>query len=256
MGVFATYIGTASVLLEIDGLQLLTDPVFDPPGKRYSLGFGTSSVKLIGPALPAEALPPIDAILLSHDEHADNLDSAGRALLPKVGKVLTTQGGGRRLGGNAVGLAAWETSEIARGETRLRVTATPARHGWKWSLPIVGEVIGFSLEGASLRGPLYIAGDTVRFTGTSEVAKRLKPRLAFLHMGKVGFGITGPLRYTMSAQSAAAFAGELGAEIIVPIHFEGWTHFREGRAEAEAAFNAAGLGPRVRWLTPGVRTAL
>src|SRR6185295_19766641 len=60
-----THIGGPTTLLEVDGWRLLTDPTFDPPGRRYAFGWGTSSRKLTGPAIEASELPPIDAVLLS-----------------------------------------------------------------------------------------------------------------------------------------------------------------------------------------------
>jgi hypothetical protein len=72
-----TPLGAATVILEIDSLRLLTDPVFDPAGGRYSFGWGTGSKKLTAPAIAAEKLGRIDAVLLSHDHHGDNLDCAG-----------------------------------------------------------------------------------------------------------------------------------------------------------------------------------
>ncbi|MPY58587.1 MBL fold metallo-hydrolase, partial [Streptomyces spongiae] len=104
-----THIGGPTTLIEAAGWRLLTDPTFDPPGHRYSFGWATSSRKTSGPAVKASELPPLDAVLLTHDHHADNLDAAGRALLPEAGVVLTTPSGARRLGGNAHGLAPWQT---------------------------------------------------------------------------------------------------------------------------------------------------
>ena len=69
-----THIGGPTALIEIGGWRLLTDPTFDPPGRRYSFGWGTSSRKLAGPAIAAADLPPIDAVLLTHEHHGDNLD--------------------------------------------------------------------------------------------------------------------------------------------------------------------------------------
>ena len=88
-GVRLTHIGGPTVLIEVGGWRLLTDPTFDPPGRRYFFGWGTTSRKLAGPAIAAHDLPPIDAVLLSHDHHGDNLDPAGRALLPSAGVVVT-----------------------------------------------------------------------------------------------------------------------------------------------------------------------
>jgi L-ascorbate metabolism protein UlaG (beta-lactamase superfamily) len=251
-----THIGTATLVIEIGALRLLTDPAFDPPGKHYTFGFGTGSDKLLGPAIPADQLGRIDGVLLSHDQHADNLDTAGRALLPGCGQILTTRGGGRRLGGQALGLAAWESREIGTGTVKVRVTATPARHGPPGSLPLAGEVIGFLLEWDGPQSPLYVSGDTVYFGGTAEVARRHRPRVAVLHIGGAAFRISGPIRYTLDGKEAAQLAGELGAATVVPVHYDGWSHFRETRMATERAFAAAGLAERVRWLTPGIPTEI
>lgn len=85
-----THLGGPTVLVELDGWRLLTDPTFDPPGRRYHFGWGTSSTKTHGPALTPAEVGAVDAVLLSHDHHADNLDDAGRALLPDVPVVVTT----------------------------------------------------------------------------------------------------------------------------------------------------------------------
>ena len=98
-GVRLTHIGGPTVLIEVDGWRLLVDPTFDAPGRRYAFGWGTSSRKVTGPAVAAADLLPIDVVLLSHDHHADNLDDAGRALLPSAGLVVTTAPGAARLGG-------------------------------------------------------------------------------------------------------------------------------------------------------------
>ncbi|HSB55273.1 MAG TPA: MBL fold metallo-hydrolase, partial [Gemmatimonadales bacterium] len=87
-----TYIGGPTILIEWRGLRLLTDPTFDPPGTSYPTPAYTLH-KTLGPAISAEKLGPVDAVLLSHDHHFDNLDHAGRALLPLARQVLTTRAG-------------------------------------------------------------------------------------------------------------------------------------------------------------------
>ncbi|MGE5750148.1 MAG: MBL fold metallo-hydrolase, partial [Gemmatimonas sp.] len=99
----ATYIGGPTALLEIAGLRLLTDPTFDPGGTEYRTPVYTLR-KTDSPAVAPDSLGPIDAVLLSHDHHFDNLDHAGRDLLSHVPLVLTTPIGAERLGGNARGL--------------------------------------------------------------------------------------------------------------------------------------------------------
>ena len=61
-----THICGPTVLLEVDGWRLLTDLTFDPPGRRYGFGWGSSSHKLTGPSIAPADLGPIDAVLLSH----------------------------------------------------------------------------------------------------------------------------------------------------------------------------------------------
>jgi L-ascorbate metabolism protein UlaG (beta-lactamase superfamily) len=99
-----------------------------PPRPPLQLRLGSSSHKLTGPALAATDLGAIDAVLLSHDHHGDNLDAAGRALLPAAGVVLTTTAGGGRLGGTARGLQPWATTLLeAPGRLTIQITATAHR---------------------------------------------------------------------------------------------------------------------------------
>src|SRR4051812_50189120 len=94
-----THIGGPAVLIEVGGWRLLTDPTFDPPGGSYRFGWGTGSVKLAGPAIPADEIGPIDAVLLTPEHHEDNLDPAGRAPPPGAGTVVTTVSRAGRLDG-------------------------------------------------------------------------------------------------------------------------------------------------------------
>ncbi|WP_326574135.1 MBL fold metallo-hydrolase [Streptomyces sp. NBC_00481] len=259
-GVRLTHIGGPTTLIEIGGLRLLTDPTFDPPGRRYAFGWGTSSRKTAGPALSAAELPPVDAVLLTHDHHGDNLDDAGRALLPGTETVLTTPSGARRLGGNARGLAPWDTWKLSSCDgTTVEVTATPARHGPPLSRPVVGEVTGFALGWPGQRyGVLWISGDTVLFEGVREVGRRLTVGTALLHLGGVGFPVTGPLRYTMTAAEAVSVCRLLRPRTVVPVHYEGWSHFREARAAVERTLSEAPAAVRdvFRWLPMGTATEL
>ncbi|MET0324943.1 MAG: MBL fold metallo-hydrolase [Ilumatobacteraceae bacterium] len=249
-----THIGGPTVLLEFDGWRLLTDPTFDPPGRRYKFGWGTSSRKVVGPALAVDDLGPIDAVLLTHDHHADNLDDAGRRLLAdRDPTVITTIAGAGRLGPPARGLAPWETSTLeAAGRPTVTITATPCRHGPPGSHPIVGDVVGFALTWEGQRhGSLWITGDTVLYPDLREVPDRVHPGTVLLHLGGVRFPISGPLRYTMTADDAVDLLATGRAPTIVPVHYEGWSHFQGDQQSARRTFAAAGLDERVRWATPG-----
>jgi L-ascorbate metabolism protein UlaG (beta-lactamase superfamily) len=115
-------------------------------------------------------------------------------------------------------------------------------------------VIGFSLrwEG-QVHGDLWISGDTVLYDGVREVAQRLRVGTALLHLGGVRFPISGPLRYTMTAHEAVELCDLVRPHTAIPIHYEGWRHFREGRDAVEAEFAAAPeeFRQRVRWLPLG-----
>ena len=247
-----THIGGPTALIEIGGWRLLTDPTFDEPGRRYSFGWGTSSRKVAGPAIPRSELGSIDAVLLTHDHHDDNLDDAGRALLPSAGVVVTTASGARRLGGGAVGLTPWETTRLeAPGKSTIEITATPCRHGPPLSHPLVGDVIGFALAWDG--NGVWITGDTVLYDGIRSVADRLEIATVLLHLGGVRFPVTGPLRYTMTARDAVELCRLIRPRAMIPIHYEGWSHFREGRdaIERELASAPEDVRRRFRWLPIG-----
>jgi len=247
-----THISTATLLLEIGSLRILTDPVFDPAGGHYFFGYGTDSIKLTEPSIRVEDLGRIDAVLLSHDHHEDNLDRAGRALLPLANQVVTTSAGAKRLGNNAIGLRSWQSAVVKSDSFDIKVTAVPARHGSLGSHLIVGETTGFVLEWPGQKhGALYISGDTVWFNGINEIAHRFQIGTAILHIGKAGFPITGPIHFTFNTREAVRTIKALNPRTVIPIHYEGWKHFREPRAEAEKQFAAAGMNNIVRWLPLG-----
>jgi L-ascorbate metabolism protein UlaG (beta-lactamase superfamily) len=244
-----THIGGPTTLIELDGWRILTDPTFDPPGRRYGFGWGTSSTKLAGPAIDVDGLGRIDAVLLTHDHHADNLDAAGRTMLASVPLIVTTRPGADRLGSPARGLAAWETTRLeSAGRPVVHVTATPCRHGPPLSRPIVGEVCGFALgsEG-SVDGVLWVSGDTVLFRELHEVPKRLHVDVALLHLGGVRFPLTGPLRYTMTAGQAVRFVRELAPRLVIPVHYEGWSHFKQNRTAIESRIARAPSDVKARF---------
>ncbi len=253
-----TYIGTATAIVEVAGLRFLTDPIFDPVGSGFQVGM-TGLIKshsTEGPALSAEEVGAIDAVLLSHDHHGDNLDPTGRTLLPQAGRVLTTPSGARRLAkelpDSAVGLRNWQSVvfDTDGGET-ITVTAVPARHGPRFTRFLAGDVIGFIIESSSQDGAFYITGDTRLFSGLREIAARYTIGACLLHVGAARFWASGPIRYTMNAREAAAACKVLDPRIVLPIHYDGWTHFKEPKAEIQRAFQSAGLDARLTWIPKG-----
>ena len=177
-------------------------------------------------------------------------------MLPSAGTVVTTASGAKRLGGSARGLSAWETTTLeSPGRPTIEITATPCRHGPPLSHPIVGDVIGFALRwDGQEHGVLWISGDTVLYDGVREVAERLTVDTAIIHLGGVKFPVSGPLRYTMNAKEAVDLCDQLQPRRIVPIHYEGWKHFRQGRDAIEREFASApeDIRRRIRWVPIGV----
>jgi L-ascorbate metabolism protein UlaG (beta-lactamase superfamily) len=244
------YVGGPTAVVEWRGLRLLTDPTFDPAETSYDLPAYTLRKKQ-DPFVDAATIGVVDAVLLSHDHHFDNLDHGGRELLARAKLVLTTLDGAQRLGGTAIGLSPWEQAHLeTSGGPTLTVTGTPARHGPAGADR--GPVIGFALSfNDSLEDVLYFSGDTVWYEGIQEVARRYSPRIALLNLGAAKIEAAGNWPLTFTAAEAMEVARAMPDAIIVPLHFEGWEHFSESRTDIERAFADADLEHRLRWPTPG-----
>ena len=249
-----TYIGGPTALVDLAGARFLTDPTFDPGGTDYPTPVYTLH-KTQSPAVDPAGLGRVDAVLLSHDHHFDNLDHAGRTLLEQIPAVYTTRAGAERLAGRAVGLTAWETVEYPSPTGSISITAVPARHG-----PPDGDrgpVIGFVLTGPGRTGPaVYFSGDTVWYEGVQQVAARFDVAVALLNLGAAKVAVAGPAPVTFTAAEAVLLAQAWPHTLIVPLHFEGWTHFTEGAREIATAFADAGLTSRLRWPERGRPTRL
>ncbi len=139
------------------------------------------------------------------------------------------------------------------------MTATPCRHGPPLSRPITGDVIGFALRwDGQENGALWISGDTVLYEGVRNVADRVQVGTALLHLGGVQFPVTGPIHYTMTARDAIELCRLLKPHTAIPIHYEGWKHFKQGRDEIERELADAPEDVRrsIRWLPLGVEVEI
>lgn len=249
-----TLIGGPTALIEVNGFRLLTDPTFDGPGD-YQLPH-VKLEKLTGPAFGVDKVGAIDAVLLSHDQHSDNLDTSGRAFLKKAKRVLTTEAGAGRLGGHAEGFAPWASTELkGKNGHSLTITATPARHGPAGIEPLSGDVIGFVVSSSNAATPpIYVSGDTTWFDGVAEVARRFKAGIVLPFAGAAQ--TRGPFHLTMDTNDTIETARAFPDAVIVPVHTDGWAHFRQSAADLRATFDTLGFGPRLRILQPGVATVI
>ncbi len=238
-----TLVGGPTLIIELAGVRLMTDPTFDPPGDFPG---GVVLTKTRGPALSADAVGKIDAVLLSHDQHFDNLDHGGRAFLSKAGGTYSTPAATERLGSGVVGLAPWEAARLNGG---LHITSTPARHGPVGIEPISGDVTGFAVGVERPGDAIYISGDTVWFDGVAEAARRFKPRLLVLFTGSAQ--TRGAFHLTMDCNDALETAHAFPDAKIVAIHNDGWTHFKETQVDIVQAFGVFGLSSRLQVLELG-----
>ncbi|MFJ5728383.1 MBL fold metallo-hydrolase [Streptomyces paradoxus] len=248
-------LGGPTAFFEYGGLRFLTDPTFDAPGD-----YGRPGGPLLTKTAPAAGSPAdlgrVDVVLLSHDEHPDNLDTSGRALLPGIPLTLTTPGGGERLreslGDKVRGLADWESVEVDRpGGGTVTVTGVPALHGpgpREQVEPFTGQVVGFVLTGEGLP-TVYVSGDNASLDAVREIAGRFASvDTAVLFAGAPRFPVLFDNQVLVLDSAMAAEATRiLGARRVVPVHYDSWAHFTEGGDELAAAFTAAGLADRLDW---------
>lgn len=170
----ATWIGHSTVLLQVGGLNILTDPMFS---QRASPLPWAGPRRAVDPAIDLEALPPIDIVLLSHN-HYDHLDRAsvkGIARASPGAHWITPLGVGslvRRWGAGEVSEIDWWEEAGVRG---LSIVATPARHFSGRGIHDRNRTLwcGFSLEIGGWRA--LFAGDTAYHDGFTEVGERCGP---------------------------------------------------------------------------------
>lgn len=208
---------------------------------------GYAMIKTTGPLLGPDEVGHIDAVLLSHDEHADNLDQAGRQFLPRVPVVYTTVSGASRLGSNALGLVFWEKTTLTAPDcTQVTITGLPARHGPEGSEQVSGDVIGFLLT-AEGHPSVYISGDNASLDYVQQIVDRCAPiDTAVLFLGGVRHKpMLDAQLVTLDNTQATWVARALGARRVIPAHFEGWAHFQGTRGDLTQAFTDAGLSEKL-----------
>lgn len=249
-----TYLGGPTAVIEYGGLRLLVDPTFDAP-RDYPMG-NRALTKTVGPALSAAEVGPVAVVLLSHDQHPDNLDESGRAFALAAPLVLSTAAAEGRLGAPVRALPNWETVTVPRpGGGEITVTGVPAQHGPDGSEPIVGEVTGFWLTGAELP-TVYVSGDNASLDVVRRIVDRLGTAdIAVLFAGAARTPLVPDAPLTLTSADAARAAELLDARHVVPLHFEHWAHFSEDGGRLDAAFSAAGLSARLHRLAPGGHVA-
>jgi L-ascorbate metabolism protein UlaG (beta-lactamase superfamily) len=241
-----TWLGHAGFLVQLDGVSLLVDPALGPSIGPDVLGVGRIE-RQVPPGVPAEKLPPIDAVLVSHS-HYDHLD------LPTLERVGAPVVGGlgmerfcRERHLFATELGWWQTTTV-RG---LRVTFVPSHHWSRRSLFDTNRMLwgGFVIEGSA--ATLYHSGDSAWFEGFKEIGARFPGIDAAL----LPIGAYEPADFMqtmhLSPESALRAFGALGAGTFVAMHWGtfrlAWEPFDEPPRRLEAERARLGIAPgRVR----------
>ena len=245
------WLGHSTVLINIDGVVILSDPVF---GKHRA-----SPVPLFGPKPfpftvdnPLEQLPPVDLVLISHD-HYDHLDHRTvLRLKDRVRMFFVPLGVGARLEGWGVPLA--KITELDWGEqgthAGLTLTATPARH---FSGRSALDRDGTLWTSWVIRGPrrrVFFGGDSGYFDGFKAIGKEHGPfDVTLLECG--AYSKYWPTIHMLPEQTARAHL-DLGGKLLLPIHWgkfnlslHGWTEPAERLLAAAAEHGATVITPRV-----------
>ena len=250
------FIGTASLLIRYAGLTVLTDPNFVHMHEKVDIGYGMTATRLTDPALDIGELPPIDLIVLSHF-HGDHFDQVAERELDKSLPIVTTDEAVKALTErgfmNLHPLEPWDELSLEKGDARLRITATPGRHGppvVSVALPdVIGTILDFETvtEGTGQR--LYITGDTLVIDDLKEIPQRFPDiDLAMLHLG--GGRVLGML-VTMDGEQGVELLRIVEPKVAIPIHYDDYDVFKSPLSEFRAAVEAAGLSEGVRYLRRG-----
>lgn len=248
------FVGNATLILRYGPFTLLTDPNLLHRGQFAHLGYGLVTRRLTEPALPPGGLPAdLDAVVLSH-LHGDHWDRVARRRLDPGLPVITTPHASRRLQGlqgfhRATGLATWQSHDLLKEGSRVRVTAVPGRHAGAPALrrllpPVMGSVVEFAdLTGeVSLR--MYLSGDTLPFAGLREIGERFPGiHLAVVHLG--GTTLPGGLVVTMDGRQGGELLDMIDPALVLPVHYEDYTVMKSPLSEFVAEARERGFGSRI-----------
>ncbi|KAG7409813.1 UPF0173 metal-dependent hydrolase [Fusarium oxysporum f. sp. rapae] len=252
-----THIITAASVFHINDVNLLTDPFFSPANTTWPTAGGNLTV-LADPALQPSQIPVIDAVLLSHESHPDNLDEIGRQHFIDGRKVITTPDGAKNLSPRpgVVGLQNWQTIDVKLDGEIWKVTGTPCNHTTET------QTMGFALHGPGfgytdgLPNAIWYSGDTIYIEELKQLNDMFHIRAAVFNMGDAHITVDGvAIQITMNGTEVAQMFKDVGAEILVPIHYSPWSHFREQSiTQLKKDFDEAGVSDKVKWLVPGQKT--
>lgn len=247
-----TWIGHSTFLVQMDGVNILTDPHW---GDRASPLSFAGPRRLVKPGMRFEDLPPLHAVIISHD-HYDHLDAATVRRLDAVHHptFFVPLGIKAWLAGvgitNVVELDWWESRKLGG----LTFVCTPAQHSSGRTLRDQNRRLWASWTVLAPDRRLFFAGDTGYYDGFKEIGERLGPfDVALIPIG--GYSAYEHHPNHVNPEEAVQVFEDLGARLMVPMHFGTFDLNREPfREPPERLLREAlrrGLEERVALLDPG-----
>ena len=231
-----TWLGHASTLIQLDDKLVLTDPLLTSTA-------GYFSKRLVAAAITAREVPNLDALLISH-MHFDHLsldtlfalkNRIAELVLPVDGSAYIPEYGFPRLE-----LAAWQSWE----HDGLKVTAVPAQHvGWRYGIDRLfrpRSFTGYVIEYHGLS--VYFAGDT-GYQG--EAFREIRRRFPHLDLAVLPIAPLEPHDFMapnhVNADEALQSFEDVGAQRMIPVHFDTFINSFDRPGEAGAALERARL---------------
>lgn len=238
-GLHAAWLGHSTVLLKIDGLTILTDPVLSP---KVGIRFGPFTLgmkRLVEPALTTGELPHVDLIVLSH-AHFDHFDIPTlRRLESKRTRVVTATRTAdllRTRRYQSVHELAWgERATLGPAEVR----AVEVNHwGARTRTDTYRGFNGYTIEASGYR--VLFGGDTAATTAFRSLRTSKPFDLAIMPVGAYDPWV----HYHCTPEQAWRMANDAGSEAFLPIHHQTFALSREPYLEPiERTYAAAGAHP-------------
>lgn len=254
-----TMVGHASLLIQTEGVNILTDPIWSKRASPFSF-LGPKRYR--NPGIAFEDLPPIDLILISHN-HYDHMDVPTLKRLHKKWNTPIVVGLGNKsyledrgiL--NVTEIDWWDTYPVGGG---VVISSVPAQHFSARALSDRNTTLwgGYVIE--TQHGNIYVAGDTGYGEFISEIAERYTSfRVALIPIGafKPEF-FMGPVH--VSPQEALQMAQDIKAETMIPMHY-GTFHLADDQQDEpleslQGALQRATSSVEVVILEPGEQSTL
>jgi N-acyl-phosphatidylethanolamine-hydrolysing phospholipase D len=248
-----TWIGHATFLVQLDGVNVLTDPIWSDRASPVSFA---GPRRLVAPGIRFEDLPPIHLVVISHD-HYDHLDLGTVRRVAAVHRPTFVVPLGFRAWLADVGIGDvveldWWQSRAVRG---LRVTATPAQHSSGRTLMDQNDRLWASWVIAGRQRRLFFAGDTGYCPVFHEVGRRLGPfDVAAIPIGGYSAYPTQHPNHVNPEEAVQVFE-DVRARLLVPMHWGTFDLNREPFQEPprrllREAFRR-GIDERIVLLSPG-----